>query len=56
MSNRFQRRVLQDAFDDPEPLTDWEYDRVQEWMEKEEDYEFSELQNKVINQISQKYI
>ena len=54
--NKFQIEVIKTALDDPAPLTDWEHDRMQEWAEFDEDYEFSEKQNVIINRVSQKYL
>jgi hypothetical protein len=54
MPNKFQRHVIKDALDNPEKLTDWENERMQEWAEYPDDRELSEKQNAVINQISQK--
>lgn len=52
--NKFQIKIIKDALDHPEKLSDWEYDRMTEWAEYPDDRELSERQNKVINQISQK--
>jgi len=54
--NKIQIKFIKDAIDDPEPLTDWEYDFVNDLADKEEDYELSEKQNHVLNRISQKYL
>lgn len=54
--NRLQTKFINDALDDPEPLTDWEYDFIQSLADKEDDHELSENQNKVLNRISQKYM
>ncbi len=54
--NRLQQKFIIDALDDPEPLTDWEYDFIQSLADKDDDYELSANQNKVLNRISQKYV
>lgn len=57
--NRFQIKVITDALEQPEKLTEWEYDFVSDLAEKETDdmgksYELSEKQNAIINRIGQK--
>lgn len=54
--NRVQKNFINDAIDDPEPLTEWEYDFIQSLAGKDDDYELSEAQNRVLNRISQKYV
>lgn len=54
--NRLQIKIIKDAIEDPEPLTDWEHDRIQEWAAKDKEYVFSEKQNAIINRIGQKYL
>jgi len=54
--NRVQKKFIADAIDDPEPLTDWEYDFIQSLAEKDDDYTLSEAQNRVLNRISEKYV
>lgn len=57
--NRFQKKIIQDALDDPSQLTDWEYDFVNNLSDKDEDkdgnYELSPKQNEIVNRIGQKY-
>lgn len=53
--NGFQKKVILDALDDPEPLTDWEYDFVQSLAEKDDDYVLTSKQNEIVNKISQRY-
>jgi hypothetical protein len=52
--NRFQIKVITDAMDQPENLTDWECDFIDDLAEKGEDYELSDKQNAIINRIGQK--
>ena len=52
--NRFQIKIITDAIDQPEKLTDWENDFVSDIAERGDDYELSEKQNKIINRIGQK--
>jgi len=54
--NNIQKRFINDAIEDPEPLTEWEYDFIQSIADKEGDFELSEKQNHILNRISQKYI
>lgn len=54
--NRVQKKFISDAIEDPDPLTDWEYDFVNSLAEKDDDYELSEKQNHILNRISQKYV
>ena len=51
-----QKRFINDAMEDPEPLTEWEYDFIQSIADKEGSFELSEKQNHILNRISQKYI
>jgi len=53
--NKFQKKIVIDAMDDPEQLSVWEFDFIQSMADKDDDYELSDKQNKVINRISQKY-
>lgn len=53
--NGFQKKIIKDAIEDPEPITDWEYDFVNSLAEKGDDYVLSEKQNDIVNRISQKY-
>lgn len=54
--NRVQKKFIKDAIEDPEPLTEWEYDFINDIANKDDDYELSEKQNHILNRISQKYI
>lgn len=54
--NKLQIKFIKDAIEDPEPLSDWEYDFVNSLAGREEDYELSEKQNSILNRISQKYV
>lgn len=40
--------------DQPEKLTDWENEFIDSLAEKDDDYELSEKQNRILNRISQK--
>lgn len=52
--NRVQKKFILDALDQPESLTDWENQFINDLAEKDSDYELSEKQNSVLNRISQK--
>lgn len=52
--NGFQKKVIIRALDDPEHLSDWEYDFISDLADKDDDYELSDKQNKIINSISQR--
>lgn len=54
MSNRLQRQIIKDALDNPECLSSWENERIEEWSDFDDDYEFTERQNKILNQIGTK--
>jgi len=53
--NGFQKKIIERAIDDPEPLSDWEFDFVNDMADKE-DQPVSEKQNAILNRISQKYL
>lgn len=52
--NGFQKKQIKRALDQPENLTDWEYDRMLEWAEYPDERELSEKQNKILNRIAEK--
>lgn len=52
--NGLQSRIISKALDEPEKLTEWEYDRVNEWADYPKDRELSEKQNAVLNRIWEK--
>lgn len=54
MSNRLQRQIIKDALDNPDLLSPWENERIEEWSDYDDDYEFSDKQNKILNQIGHK--
>jgi len=54
--NGFQKKIIKDAIDDPEPLSEWEFDFINSLADKPDEYELSEKQNKIVNRISQKYL
>jgi hypothetical protein len=55
--NRFQRKIIVDALEDPSRLTDWEFDFVNSLADKTDDeYELTEKQNKIVNRIGEKYL
>lgn len=56
MTNRVQRKFILDALDQPERLTDWENEFINDLAEKDDDYELSEKQNNILNRISQKLL
>ena len=53
--NGFQKKIITDALDDPEPLSDWEYDFINDLAERSDEYELSDKQNVIVNRISGKY-
>jgi len=54
MPNRVQIRFIKDAMDQPENLTEWENNFINDLSEKEDDYELSERQNATLNKIQRK--
>lgn len=52
--NGFQKKLICDALESPEDLTEWEVDFIQSLADKDEDYELSEKQNHILNRIGQK--
>lgn len=52
--NRVQIQFVKDALDQPEKLSDWEYDFINDLAEKDEDYRLSDKQNAVLNRIQRK--
>lgn len=53
--NNFQKKIVEDALDDSAPLTEWEYDFINDIAEKEH-LDISDKQNDILNRISQKYV
>lgn len=56
MPNKFQIKLIKDALDNPEQLTEWEYDFINSLAEKDDDYKLSEKQNTILNRIGEKYL
>lgn len=52
--NRIQKQFIKDAMDEPEKLTDWENEFIDNLADRDDDYELSDKQNAVLNRISQK--
>tara|TARA_R110002049_G_scaffold281333_1_gene460825 strand:- start:1974 stop:2147 length:174 start_codon:yes stop_codon:yes gene_type:complete len=52
--NRVQRKFIIDALDQPELLSEWEYEFINYLAERDDDYELSEKQNAVLNRIIHK--
>jgi hypothetical protein len=52
--NRVQIKFIKDALDQPEKLTDWEYDFINDLAEKGDDYSLSAKQNEILNRIQRK--
>ena len=52
--NGSQWKFVEDAMDQPEKLTDWEQEFVDNLFNNFEDRELSEKQNAILNKISQK--
>lgn len=52
--NRVQIRFIKDALDQPEKLSDWENNFINDLAEKPEGYELSEKQNAMLNRIQGK--
>ena len=52
--NRVQQRFVKDALDQPEKLTDWEYDFINSIAEIPDDRELTERQNAILNRIQRK--
>lgn len=54
--NNFQKLVVKDALEDPEPLTEWEFDFINSLADKDDDYKLSAKQIIIVNRIGQKYL
>lgn len=52
--NRVQKRFVKDAMDQPEKLSDWENQFINDLADKPEEYELSEKQNASLNRIQSK--
>jgi phenolic acid decarboxylase len=52
--NKVQIRFIKDAMDQPEKLSEWENNFIDDLSEKEDDYELSDKQNSVLNRIQGK--
>ena len=52
--NRVQIKFIQDALDQPEKLTEWEYGYINALAERGDDYKLSEKQNEILNRIQRK--
>lgn len=52
--NRVQIRFIKDALDQPEKLSAWENQFINDLAEKPEEYELSEKQNAALNRIQRK--
>jgi len=53
--NGFQRKIISDALEDPDRLTEWEYDFVNNLADKDDFIDLTDKQNAIVNRISQKY-
>ena len=54
MPNRVQIKFIGDALDQPEKLTDWEYDFINSLAEIPEDQPLTDKQNDILNRIQRK--
>jgi len=54
--NTFQKKIILAALADADPLTDWEFDFIEDLADKDDDYIVSIKQNVIINRIGQKYL
>lgn len=52
--NGFQKKIILDALDQLERLSEWECDFINDIADKDDDYELSKSQNAVVNRIAQK--
>ena len=52
--NKFQTRIVLDAIDQPESLSDWENEFIDSLAQKEENYVASTKQNETLNKIRHK--
>jgi hypothetical protein len=52
--NRVQKQFVKDALDQPEKLTDWEYDYINDLAGKPDEYVLSQKQNEILNRIQRK--
>lgn len=52
--NRVQIAFIKEALDQPESLSEWEYEFVSSLADRGDDYELSEKQNEILNRIHRK--
>lgn len=52
--NRIQRKIVLDALDNEELLSEWEFDFVSDLADRGDDYPLSPKQNEVLNRIGSK--
>lgn len=52
--NRVQIRFIKDALDQPDKLSEWEWEFINNIADNEEDYQLSEKQNAILNRIQRK--
>lgn len=52
--NKLQIRFIKDALDNPEKLSEWEYDFINSLAERGDNYTLIEKQNSILNRIQQK--
>lgn len=52
--NRLQIQIVKEALDQPENLSEWELDFINDIAGKGNDYQLSEKQNKIVNRIGSK--
>lgn len=52
--NRVQIKFIKDALDYQHLLTEWEIEFINDLAEKDQDYQLSPAQNKILNRISEK--
>lgn len=52
--NRVQIKFVKDAIDQPDKLTEWEWDFINDIAERGDDYTLSPKQNEILNRIQRK--
>lgn len=52
--NRIQRKIVLDALDNEELLSEWEFDFVSDLADRGDDYPLSPKQNEALNRIGSK--
>lgn len=49
--NRIQQKIIKDALEYPDKLSEWEYEFVNSLADKPNDYELTDKQNTILNRV-----